>query len=117
MVMLLTFIQEMPGSNLSWGISCSDTGVLWLSSVTLGKCWNSIAQLHCNGTCAEDSFYVWVEQMSPYFLTADMRRRQFSLLLTAGFYIGVAHKGHIHSAALFSLNFPSFAQVCALTYL
>jgi hypothetical protein len=72
-----------------------------------GNCWNSITQLHCDGTCAEENFHVWVEQMSPYFLTANMRVRQFILLLTAGFCIGVALTGIFAVLLCFPLtSFP-----------
>jgi hypothetical protein len=64
------------------------------------------AQLQCDGTCAEDKFHVWEGQTSPYSLTAGMRGRQFSSLLTASFCIGVARNRLTQSAALFSLTFP-----------
>jgi hypothetical protein len=42
---------------------------------------------------AQTTFCVWVERTNPYFLTADMRGREFSSLMAAGFCVGVAHNG------------------------
>lgn len=58
------------------------------------------AQLQCDGTYAEDSFHIWAQKMIPYSLTVDMRVRQYSSLLAAGFCVGVAHKGLTHSTSL-----------------
>jgi hypothetical protein len=51
------------------------------------KSARSRTRLECDGTYAEDSFHIWAEQTSPYSLTADMRVRQFSSLLAAGFCV------------------------------
>jgi hypothetical protein len=54
--------------------------------------------------------------MSPYIFRADMRGRRFSSLLAADFCVGVARNGLTDSDVLLLLHFPSFAQVCAITY-
>jgi hypothetical protein len=63
------------------------------------------ARLQCDGTCAEDNFRVWAERKSPYSLTADMRSRQFSLLLAAAFCVGVARNG-LTPVSCFSFTSP-----------
>jgi hypothetical protein len=49
----------------------------------------------------ETKFCVWLKRTGPYYLTADIRGRQFSSLLAAGFWVGVACNRRALSVVLF----------------
>jgi hypothetical protein len=55
---------------------------------------------------AGDNFYVWVKRTSPYYLSTDTRVKQFSSLLAACFWVGVARNGRTLSVVLFPLISP-----------